>query len=121
MGNCAGYCVSEAEQNKQKVTVEQRDGAGENDARGVAYIDQNRGEFEIDYMPKQGQMRVDNYAEMQANKGLEENDRINTHTGPTTLANGSVYTGERQNGKKHGRGVQVWPDSSRYEGMWEND
>jgi hypothetical protein len=37
------------------------------------------------------------------------------------LPNGSVFAGERRNGKKHGHGVQVWPDGSRYEGMWEND
>ena len=50
MGNCAGYCVSEAEQNKQKVTVEQRDGGADTtEGRGVAYIDKNRGEFEIEY------------------------------------------------------------------------
>ena len=24
-------------------------------------------------------------------------------------------------GKKHGQGQQVWPDGSRYDGMWEND
>jgi len=52
--------------------------------------------------------------------GYEENDRVH-NSGPTALPNGSVYTGERLNGKKHGRGTQVWPDSSRYEGMWEND
>ena len=49
MGNCAGYCVSEAEQNKQKVTVEQRDGTNDAEGRGVAYIDERRGEFEIEY------------------------------------------------------------------------
>lgn len=132
MGNCAGYCVSEAEQNKQKVTVEQR-GGDDTEGRGVAYIDKNRGEFEIEYAqnkqmdPSRVNLGAQGYPELQPNNkfegmgmgGYEENDRINT--GPTTLANGSVYTGERINGKKHGRGVQVWPDSSRYEGMWEND
>ena len=33
----------------------------------------------------------------------------------------SIYTGERQNGKKHGRGVQVWPYGDIYVGKWEND
>ena len=50
MGNCAGYCVSEAEQNKQKVTVEQSHGGNDTtEGRGIAYIDKNRGEFEIEY------------------------------------------------------------------------
>jgi hypothetical protein len=112
------------------VTVEQRDGDGSNNA--AAYINAGQNEFEIEYanknmhpnrVPEVGE-RGNNYGNL-PNKGYEgmggyeDNDRINT--GPTTLANGSVYTGERVNGKKHGRGVQVWPDSSRYEGMWEND
>lgn len=41
--------------------------------------------------------------------------------GTVTLPNGSVYTGQRLLGKKHGQGQQVWPDGSRYDGMWEND
>ena len=53
-------------------------------------------------------------------QGYEPNDKL-ANMGPPTHANGSTYTCERINGKKHGHGVQVWPDSSRYEGMWEND
>lgn len=49
MGNCAGYCEGGAEDQKKKVTVEQREG----DERGVAYIDERRGEFEIEYAKKQ--------------------------------------------------------------------
>ena len=62
MGNCAGYCVSEAEQNKQKVTVEQRDGGNDaTEGRGVAYINDARGEFEIEYAQNKqmGANRVD--------------------------------------------------------------
>lgn len=29
-----------------------------------------------------------------------------------------MYIGEWKWGKKHGRGVQVWPDGSVYEGEW---
>lgn len=31
------------------------------------------------------------------------------------------YTGDTLNGKKNGTGTLVWPDGSRYEGMWENN
>ncbi len=36
--------------------------------------------------------------------GYEPNDKL-ANIGPTTHANGSTYTGERVNGKKHGHGV----------------
>jgi hypothetical protein len=116
MGNCGGYCISEEGQNKQKITVEQRDGEGQYQ-QNVAYINEQRQEFEIEYgVPEK---RVGKQSrELQG--GYEPNDKIN-NMGPTTHPNGSTYTGERLNGKKHGHGIQVWPDSSRYEGMWEND
>ena len=31
-----------------------------------------------------------------------------------------LYKGTWLDGKKHGRGSQVWPDGSRYDGSWEN-
>ena len=33
----------------------------------------------------------------------------------------AVYTGEVLNGKRHGKGIQVWDDGAKYEGNWEND
>ena len=33
----------------------------------------------------------------------------------------AVYTGELLNGKRHGKGVQIWDDGAKYEGEWEND
>ena len=33
----------------------------------------------------------------------------------------AVYTGEVLNGKRHGKGIQVWDDGAKYEGSWEND
>lgn len=38
------------------------------------------------------------------------------------LEGGVVYTGEwnKQN-ERHGRGTQVWPDGSKYEGYWQHD
>ena len=37
--------------------------------------------------------------------------------------NRAIYYGEwEKNGnKRHGRGIQVWPDGSRYEGYWKED
>ena len=32
-----------------------------------------------------------------------------------------TYKGDLRNGKKHGRGVQIYADKSRYEGTWKND
>ena len=33
----------------------------------------------------------------------------------------AVYTGEVLNGKRHGKGVQIWDDGAKYDGNWEND
>jgi hypothetical protein len=35
-----------------------------------------------------------------------------------TLENGAVYTGEWKNAMRDGKGVQIWPDESKYEGQW---
>lgn len=44
------------------------------------------------------------------------------HDGPFELENGAIYTGElNQAGCREGRGIQVWPDGSKYEGYWLND
>ena len=43
---------------------------------------------------------------------------------PTIVIDPSIleeYTGERLNGKKHGRGSQLNDDGSQYEGNWAND
>ena len=31
-------------------------------------------------------------------------------------ANGATYQGALKDGQKNGHGIQVWPDTSRYEG-----
>lgn len=101
MGNCAGYCISDNPDNKKKVTMEQKeDGQFQNN--NVAYINENKQEFEIEYGRPDNQF---NHSKTEKFKGheYEPNDKINM--GPTTLANGSTYTGERLNGKKHGHGV----------------
>lgn len=33
----------------------------------------------------------------------------------------AVYKGEMANGKREGRGVQVWKDGTVYMGDWKND
>jgi hypothetical protein len=51
------------------------------------------------------------------NDGIEVVDRR-----PVILENGAVYTGQWSlSNKRHGRGKQVWPDCSVYEGYWVND
>lgn len=85
----------------------------------MAYINENRQEFEIEYANQRQFGNTADGKNYKAGQGYEPNDKINM--GPSVLPNGSTYTGERLNGKKHGHGVQIWPDSSRYEGMWEND
>lgn len=39
------------------------------------------------------------------------------------LENGAKYNGEWDinTGLRHGKGTQIWPDGSRYEGYWRND
>ena len=125
MGNCTGYCISDGQDGKRKVTVEQ---PGEGHSQNVAYINEQRGEFEIEYGVKpenrgfheSGSVTKGNTPGYSGQPQFEPNDKL-ANVGPTTHMNGSTYTGERLNGKKHGHGVQIWPDSSRYDGMWEND
>jgi hypothetical protein len=40
-----------------------------------------------------------------------------------TLESGAKYNGEwdANNGLRHGKGTQIWPDGSRYDGYWRND
>ena len=35
---------------------------------------------------------------------------------PVIMPNGAVYTGEWRNGERDGKGIQDWPDGSRYVG-----
>ena len=37
------------------------------------------------------------------------------------LENGAIYIGEWSNGKKFGKGIQIWKDGSIYEGFWSKD
>ena len=32
-----------------------------------------------------------------------------------------IYTGEWDNDRKHGRGIQTWPDGREYSGQWFNN
>ena len=41
---------------------------------------------------------------------------------PYELDNGAIYQGQwTKEGLRHGKGVQVWKDGSKYEGYWKND
>jgi len=42
--------------------------------------------------------------------------------GPFELDNGAIYIGQwSKDGLRHGKGIQTWPDGSKYEGYWKND
>ena len=59
---------------------------------------------------------------LSAYKPLE--DSIEVEIRPTTICeNKTVYYGEWdiKNNKRHGRGIQVWPDGSKYMGYWQNN
>ena len=41
---------------------------------------------------------------------------------PVLLDNGAVYVGEwNQDNERHGKGMQIWSDGSKYEGYWKGD
>ncbi len=102
MGNCAGYCITEGADNKMKVTVEQ----------GFYSVDSVRKnqegtqatEFEIEYGNKlqtRGQSEMEQAVK---NKRADGEEKRSDSFQPITLPNGSVYTGQRINQKKNGRG-----------------
>ena len=42
--------------------------------------------------------------------------------GPYELDNGAIYLGQwNQSGCRSGKGTQIWPDGSKYEGYWRHD
>ena len=52
------------------------------------------------------------------------NDSVEIEIRPgTTCENKTIYHGEWdiKNNKRHGRGIQIWPDGSKYLGYWKND
>ena len=54
----------------------------------------------------------------------ELKDSIQVEIKPaTSCENKTIYYGEwdTKNNKRHGRGIQVWPDGSKYIGYWQNN
>ena len=54
---------------------------------------------------------------------MDSHDGINRELRPiVTLENGAIYQGEWNvdTNQKDRRGVQIWPDGSRYDGFWVN-
>ena len=51
----------------------------------------------------------------------DEEIQKNPPEGPYEYENGSVYLGQMKNGKKEGRGKQIWGDGPFYDGFWKND
>jgi hypothetical protein len=57
MGNCAGYCISETNENKQKVTVEQGFYAKGFNSEQKQTDANNANEFEIEYGTHQNKLK----------------------------------------------------------------
>ncbi len=56
------------------------------------------------------------------NKPLEPEDEELENRGPYELDNGAIYIGHwSKAGLRHGQGIQLWPDGSKYEGYWKDD
>ena len=45
-----------------------------------------------------------------------EETAVSSLRSPIKLKDGRIYTGDTQGTIRHGWGIQVWPDGSRYEG-----
>ena len=109
MGTCAS-CCSEANgpDNRKQITVENKE-VDDQQQKSYQTNQQSQG-YAGDYASGQGAINNQDYIN-QTPMDMQPQDISQTYS----------YTGERLNGKKHGYGVQIWPDASRYEGMWEND
>ena len=66
----------------------------------------------------------DNLVQTEINQKSQEDDSILnnelTYVENLRIQN-ATYTGEVHNGKRHGKGIQIWDDGAKYEGNWEND
>jgi hypothetical protein len=51
----------------------------------------------------------------------EEETQTFVSKGPIAMENGVRYIGQFHNGTRNGRGKQVWPDYTLYEGYWVDD
>ena len=51
------------------------------------------------------------------------NDGVSVQIKPQIkYEDGSLYLGEwNEEDKRHGRGIEIFPDESRYSGQWRND
>lgn len=52
-----------------------------------------------------------------------ENPKTRIQRPLVTLDDGSIYQGEwdEKTNLKDGKGIQIWPDGSRYDGLWVDD
>jgi hypothetical protein len=68
---------------------------------GLALVAERKGAFKFD-------------------KDNPEDEHLPT-LGPYEFDNGAVFEGQWKEGKRQGKGKQVWKDGSIYEGYWKND
>ena len=54
-------------------------------------------------------------------KHLRAEDNDLPVLGPYKYKRDEVYQGQYKKGKRHGKGKQIWSDSTYYEGTWYND
>lgn len=107
MGNCAGYCVNDdSDQTRQKVTVEEAY-HNPNLARATTLtstVEDKANEFEIEYGAQQSGQNHQKFPRGATCLAEGNSNGDDSALGPVTLPNGSIYTGQRLNNKKHGRG-----------------
>ena len=56
------------------------------------------------------------------NDDLASQADVLINKGPFELDNGAIYFGQwSPDGKRSGKGIQIWKDGSKYEGFWKDD
>ena len=51
-------------------------------------------------------------------ENVDDEDLNLVTRGPYELSNGAVYKGQWKDNKRWGRGIQIWPEGSKYIGNW---
>ena len=123
--------------NKNKVFYRPQDNKPKNNYLFLNTTNGGTNESKINYLNDSQNLNLkervkENDSESKNEKSLE-NERTNMYKDDDSFLNNeikyvenlriqnAVYTGQVLNGKRHGKGTQVWDDGAKYEGSWEND